>query len=217
MLATYEIAITDPVKVFSVDVTGIGQLKYEFTNVTSTSAKLYAVANMVLSADTEVVANYNEPIGLYSDNPALGRDISAYRTYNARQLSRAESSAIMGVNYDNGFETKNNTGVATIVSNVYYNIDNRYTNLAGSYGPLDGTYDSTGNIKIYGDGNLLASLDVRTGDALKSFDIDVTGVTQISFETTARTTKTNTYTWSQTVGSFCVVDMKLSQTEASER
>jgi tetratricopeptide (TPR) repeat protein len=208
MLATYEMAVSDPVKMFSVDVTGVAQLKYEFTNVKR--GNIYGVANLLLSANNEVLASPNEPIGLFNSEPVLGRDISAYRVTIGRQLSRAEPATIMGINYDNGYVTnRENIGSNRWVTGyAYYNINNQYTSLTGSYGPLDGTGSASGNIKIYGDERLLISLDLQTGDTLKAFSVDVTGITQMIIEITSATGRNSSYS-----GQFCVVDMKLSQGE----
>ncbi|MDR2572474.1 MAG: protein kinase [Oscillospiraceae bacterium] len=203
MLATYEIAITDPVKVFNVNVSGISQLFFEFNHIENNNNDTwFGVANIVLSTDNRVSARFNDPIGLYTDNAVLGRDISAYRIPGSmRQLSRAEPITVMGIEYDNGVVINSNSDSG----NIYYNLNNQYTRLTGTYGPLDGiSSDATGTINIFGDGRLIESFNVRAGDVAKTFSVDVTGVTQL------RVYITTNRTWNRT-SRFCVVEMRATK------
>jgi hypothetical protein len=200
MLATFEMDSSDPVKVFSLDISDVNQLRFEMTN-TSNVTRLYGVANIVLSTENRVTAQFNEPIGIYGASPTLGNEISAYRVANARELSRANPASVMGTNYVNGMVTdgRGESGGAR------YNINGKYTRLTGVYGPLDGIgSDAIGVIEFYGDGRSLGSFDVRAGDSVRTFTLDVTGVTQLRVVVV----HTNT-SWSWNTG-FVVADMKLS-------
>ena len=185
ILATHEMLFDDPIAALTINIEEINQLIIEFTHNASyySPAGEYALANVVFSSEAEITSHYNEPIGLYTTSPVLGRDISAYRIVNGRPLSRAEPAMMMGVEYDNGL--MGNDRYATWYL-ACYNIDGGYGELSGTYGPLDGIHASARVIiNVYGDGVLLATYDVASGDTAKPFSVEVTDVIQVKFHIAA--------------------------------
>lgn len=200
MLASYELHTGDAAKIFSLDITGVIQLLFEFTD--TSYDRRFGVANVIISPEEYVSALLNEPIGLYHNNAVLGKDIKAYRLFNANELSRENPEKLMGVDYTDGFVSS--SGWSGTQSNVYYNINGQYNSLEGVYGPLDGiSSNATGTIRFIADGNELASFKVDAGDIAQQFILDVTGVTHLYISITQNSR------WNIDAR-FCVVNMMLS-------
>jgi hypothetical protein len=200
-LATFQTRAGDPIREFTVNITGVSQLTMEFSWSGNNTGRRFAVVNMMLSADADASTQPNRPRGTYN-NAILGRDIMAYRLDNAAELSRPEPIAmIMGADYDHGFTSDGSAWVSS--ASAFYNLNGQYTSLSGFYGPRDNTdIGSSATLTIFGDERTLATFQVRAGDPIRPFTIDVNGVTQLRLE----------YSWSgnNTGRRFAVVNMTLS-------
>jgi hypothetical protein len=176
VLANFEVLANDPANTFSVDVSGITQIQFIYTS--GGDGRNFAIANITLAAAGSAVTQFNPPIGVYSSTATLGQDIMAYRTTNARELSRAAPGNIMGAEYESGFLTAG----AWQGGSIYYNINGLYNTMAGVFGPLANAPDGrTATLTISGDGRTLATFEVLANDPARTFSVDVTGVTQVRF------------------------------------
>jgi len=69
----------------------------------------------------------------------------------------------------------------TIVAG-YYNLDAKYSQLSGMYGPCDDGAADECKISFYGDGRLIKTLEFKKNDMPKDFSVDLTGVLQLKIE-----------------------------------
>jgi tetratricopeptide (TPR) repeat protein len=164
-LRQYAMTITDPLKEFSLDVTGVNELTFEFRNTGgSENDSSYGVANVIASVGT-ATAQFNAPVGDFFDNAILGRHIHVHHSINT-----------YGGIYDENIYS------STALSNAIFNIDGRYNILSGVYVPNSFTTDGVVTIRIYGDGRLLQTLSVRAADRERAFTMNVENVVQLRFE-----------------------------------
>lgn len=90
-----------------------------------------------------------------------------------------------GVTYKDGIEFSGWMG-SYQDGTANYNLGGKYTTISGMYGTLDGRSTSTGGeatMSFYGDGILLQSYTIKSGQVAKSFSINVTGVSQLDIVT----------------------------------
>jgi len=109
----------------------------------------------------------------------LGSDIKTYRVEG--QISEFTSSSkpvsMMGNEFRQGVTATGRGGSA------YYNLNSQYTNMSGVYGPTDSAgAGSTATLTIFGDGNSLASFEMRSGNAPIPFNVKITGVAILRIE-----------------------------------
>lgn len=98
--------------------------------------------------------------------------------YSAYYPSSGSDSLTMGgTNYKNSFELGQNYGNE---SEAQFNLGGRYTLLSGIAGATDGSRLNC-VLEIYGDGNLLKSVDIISGNLPANFSVNVAGVSQLSF------------------------------------
>lgn len=117
----------------------------------------------------------------------LGRDIQAFRL--DRMLERLDRpyplvATIMGVDYVYGFSTNGSIRLTSSnMASIFYNLGGGYTTLTGYFGPRDDSSSGRrGQFVIFGDGRRLDSFNVTTGDPLRPFTVDVSGVTQLRID-----------------------------------
>lgn len=67
-------------------------------------------------------------------------------------------------------------------AHALYNLDSKYEQLSGVYGPIDGTTGKSCEINFYGDGKLLKCLESQYGDMPKDFSVNLQGVMQLKIE-----------------------------------
>ena len=217
-LAVFDVKSGDAIKSFTVNVTGITQIAFEiesnnkefigYSYIRTETRAIFGLANLSLFAGGSEPAQFNEPFGIYNNDALLARDIKAYQLNTAQEFSRTSPVKMMGTEYEYGFFS----GDSYPSSFVYYNINGKYKNLSGVYGPIDGINKSaTGTIKILGDGKTLATFNVRAGDTIKPFSINVAGITQIAFEIKSNNDKIENY--ERIRARFGLADMTVSLTE----
>ena len=122
----------------------------------------------------------------------LGRDIQAFRLDRMLEylevFPRRRVATIMGIDYSYGLTTSGSVwfgglSVADSTASAFYNIGGRYTSLTGYFGPRDDTNAHLGGrFEVFGDGRRLGSFNVATGDPLRPFNVDVSGVIQLRID-----------------------------------
>ena len=126
----------------------------------------------------------------------LGRDIQAFRLDHAHDRVAGSFpqrvATIMGVEYAYGFRTNGRYHFHAIrlggspargTASAFYNIGGRYTTLTGYFGPDDDSRAGrSGTFVFFGDGRQLESFEVTTGNPLRPFSVDVSGVTQLRID-----------------------------------
>jgi len=149
-----------------------------------------SVGNTTGSAgNTTVINGKSKPDGRSTvpSQAILGRDIPAYRLVDAKAFTQNNPGKMMGKEYRHGFYTSQDRGGRT-GSSAYYNIDNKYTNMSGLYGPMDDTDSGdTATLTVYGDERRLATFEMRAGDTIKPFNLDIAGISQVRFEYSVET------------------------------
>jgi hypothetical protein len=168
----------DMPKPFSVDVTGVEQIRINISNHSGgTVRSFFGVANLSVS-NGDNPAILNEPPYSFTDNAKIGADIKAFALDGMDEYPANGSFNMGGASYNNGVA---NQSSATFHSgDAYYNIGRQYTNLSGVYGPISSTgADGGRTLNIYGDGIQLLEIRAVTGDLPKPFSVDITGVKQL--------------------------------------
>ena len=157
-------------KFIEVNISGVQQLKIEISGGPAALAQALAAKKPV-----EVVPN--SPIGTFSSSASLGSDIKAYQKGGSiSEYPEKGTFRLAGTSYNSGLTINRNPSAA------YYNIDGRYTNLSGLYGPVDGTTSSSVDIIIYGDGKPLIELTSDAGAMPKEFSVSVAELKQLKIE-----------------------------------
>jgi hypothetical protein len=103
--------------------------------------------------------------------PYAYTDMYDYSTYPS---TGSKSVSLGGTAYKNAVEI--------IYGFVSYNLNGRYTTLGGVAGIVDGQTNKDQTLNIYGDGNLLKTIDLPAGGLPVDFSVDVTGVSALKFE-----------------------------------
>lgn len=112
----------------------------------------------------------------------LGEQIKAYSTgYAYNEYPDSGSFDMAGITYYSGVtSTVGGTGYD---SSGYYNLDKKFTNIKGFYGPNDDTQKgSSTTILFYCDDKLTLTLETAQGDMPKEFSLDITNVSQLKIE-----------------------------------
>ena len=186
LLTTLFVNTGDPLGYFSVDVSNVMQLRIDYVSTQRRdifnnffTGHRFAIVDAVLWRSPAI----DPPPAPPSRYTMLSRDIQAYRVISMveRHENQAHIATIMGVNHTYGIITPVGTNMnsESIVS-IYYNIGGRYTTLSGSFGPGDDSVVGRGGVfVISGDGYELYRLNVASGDILRHFSVDVSGVTQL--------------------------------------
>jgi hypothetical protein len=112
----------------------------------------------------------------------LIRDIEPYRLENMIAFTEEEPSWMMGASYPYAFSTDGSREINE--GNAYFNLGGSYYSISGLYGPRDSTQSRSflTVLNIYGDTRLLATYEILTEDGIKSFTLNVAGVSQLRFE-----------------------------------
>ena len=118
---------------------------------------------------------------LYFDDVVKPYKIDGDNNYWQADISKGNFITIAGVKYYHGVTNNvrymmDNTSIGT----GYYNLNAKYSQLSGMYGPSD--IDRAENdlkISFYGDNRLIKTLDFKKSDMPKDFSVDLTGVLQL--------------------------------------
>jgi len=131
-------------------------------------------------------------IGVMPDESNYFDDIlQSYQTeglggaYWQMDISKGECITIAGIKYYHGITNSTSNWIANINERRgkgFYNLDAKYSQLSGKFGPRDGAMDESIKINFYGDGNLVQTLEFSKGDMPKDFSIDLTSILQLKIE-----------------------------------
>lgn len=175
-LDSFEMNSTDPIRQFTVNVTGVSQVEFRFSG----SNGRYGVSNVTLAATGTAQTRREVPTGNFENTAILGNQIRAFRLNSVNAFSLGQMGAMMGVQHEHGFALN---GPWTNGS-AFFNINGRYTNLSATYGPLDNVGTTGGRsttLHILGDGRLIESFEMTSTDPVRQLSVDVTGVSQVEF------------------------------------
>lgn len=137
----------------------------------------YAPVNLVgnlLSTKTfynkssNIVYFGSEPNGSYLSD-ILNPYYSTYTTYTNKTMYMG------GIEYNKGFRTY----TSGIDEKMVFNLNKKYTHLTGLLGLEDSIYSGPSNFEIYGDGKLLATYNLKTGDLPANVDLQVKNVSKL--------------------------------------
>ncbi|MCR4928258.1 MAG: S-layer homology domain-containing protein [Lachnospiraceae bacterium] len=170
---------------FEFDVTGVHSLEIKnSTNGYSNNGVTNGFANVcVYKTGEDKPDSYISPT--LPKTAFLGRDIYSYtasskycaRYYPYSSLKENNVFSMGGVDYTNGFVME--TTSAGCFAN--FNLDGHYKKIAGVAGNLDGeTKDAKFN--VYGDGELIGTIETKFQDLPKYFEFDITGVKMLRIE-----------------------------------
>ena len=85
---------------------------------------------------------------------------------------------IAGIRYYHGVSLNNNRNWGTLL----YNLDSKYSQLSGMYGPEDSMARDNVKINFFGDNRLIKTLECSKNDMPKDFSVDLSGVLQLKIE-----------------------------------
>lgn len=117
----------------------------------------------------------------------IGDPYDKFDNYVKAYPSTGTGSIIMGgTSYKNSFclRCPSGSNAGTYAS---FNLGGNYTMLSGKFGIIDDTasntaIESTFTISIYGDGQLLKTLEITDGSLPSDFSVDVRGVSSLKFD-----------------------------------
>ena len=194
-LRKFDIRHDDSARAFTVPIKDVLGLSFRM------SSHVHGIFNIMLSSGEAVTPQFETPAGVYGNAALLGKDIKAYKLQYASEFTRASPVKMARKEYEYGFANDSaykadasRPKAAARSSRAYYNLNGKYKKLSGVYGPLDGISSvAAGTIKILGDDRELETFNVKYGDAVKPFSVDVTGVTKIVFEITSNNKTDNAF------------------------
>lgn len=113
---------------------------------------------------------------------------------------RVRNQVTMGGNFYDNAITFTTRGISDGVHSLH-NLRGQYTMLSGYIGRLDGTTQSDGVFRFYGDGRLMKEFKMRAVDLPRPISLDVSGVWQlrIEFDAEGFSTSFTTYAFVGTI------------------
>ena len=175
-------------KSFSINITGVDELRVEGTGGLSTGKSQHFLANVVVST-VKVDVKPSLPNYISKDNLILGQDIIAYRKRSgywefedrSTILEHPLNGAIqmVGATYSNGLSSVvrgHYPGGIMSGGYAHYNLGGAYKKITGVYGPLFSTEIGRCKISFVGDGHGLGEYITIAGNEPIRFSIDVTNV-----------------------------------------
>ena len=167
----------NPVREFTVNIAGVSQLEFRFTG----GQGRFGIANVSLSETNHASTSFNRPIGNFSNQIVLGRELNAFRLVNVWPFALGQMGRIMGVEYEYGFAKNINNASGS----AFFNINGQYSTITGIMGPLDNVdRNNTITLHIIGDGRTIETFEIRSTDPARQFTANVTGVSQLELRFT---------------------------------
>ena len=150
---------------------------YQFGHWSGDGSGTNPTIELTMNSDKHVVASFTEQ----------AVHLSKLQPYSVQYVHSiaydVDANIVMGgKRYYNGIKVGGEYRFGT--PTVFFNLDGAYSRLTGLVGFDDSvlrTYFDD-DILFYGDGNLLAAVNLKAGDLPKPVDIDVTGVTALRIE-----------------------------------
>ena len=169
LLRAFNLKATDLPVEFSLEVTGIRQLKFEFEG--HSGSPEYALINAVLipSAVASIPVSPTPPATSVSF-------LDVAPSYDRNRVA-VKNVTVSGVQYRDAL-------VFSTGYNGYslHNLNGRYARFSGLIGRADGTSPSNSTVNLYGDGMLLRAFNLKATDLPVEFSLEVTGIRQLKFE-----------------------------------
>ena len=101
--------------------------------------------------------------------------------YYQADVTKGDYIMIAGVKYYHG-ATRYGVMLGDGYWSSYYNLNLKYSQLSGIYGPRDGEANNNLTINFYGDNRLIKTLELSNGDMPRDFSVDISGVLQLKIE-----------------------------------
>lgn len=161
--------------------------KTSYPAITLYKGILYTPVNYICS-NLGILSNYESAsktlyIGQIPDGQYMSDMLEPYDVVGG-SCKANELIKMGGKAYQKGYSIRHWSYSNKFESN--FNIEGKYTKITGLVGLLDTNYGKEAVVNIVGDGKILKTFTIKKGDLPVTFDVDITGVVKLTFESTAR-------------------------------
>ncbi|MBQ9886719.1 MAG: NPCBM/NEW2 domain-containing protein [Lachnospiraceae bacterium] len=104
--------------------------------------------------------------------------VKPYETKNYIEKIAGEIIQMGGIEYYNGFELQS----ITYRGYAIFNLNEKYTKISGIIGHVDSSGDKDKILKIYTDGILVDTMEIKYQELPRTISINVSGIKQLKFE-----------------------------------
>ncbi len=186
LLTTMDIRPDQLPQSFSVNVSGVSNLKFEVLETDADINGFYTYigfAELGLHTDSPSSPTSNATYAPSTASASAGNLVDTYTPFNKSgsfkdfPTSGSDVLSMGGKKYKNAFvlDFYATDGTAS------YNIEGKYTTLTGIAGVPE-KYSVGTTVNIYGDNALLTTMDIRADQLPQSFSLNVSGVSNLKFE-----------------------------------
>ncbi len=186
LLTTMDISPDQLPQKFSVNVSGISNLKFEVIETSENINGFYTYigfAELQLSDSSSDIAIEPTPNPVDGGSNTSTKLVDNYQPFNKSDsfkdypTSGGNSLTMGGKTYKNAFVLD----CYAVDGTASYNIDGKYKTLTGIVG-VPKNYSAGTTVNIYGDNTLLKTMDISADQLPQKFSINVSGVSNLKFE-----------------------------------